>query len=393
MTLRRTHGLWARGALRASQSCGERVIVLRWIFLGLCLGTLAACALPRSAAVQQEILAGANAEVPQFAVYPVTRAFIPVLEGWPVPETRPNDGWVPHIHPRGSSDVRIRAFDTVDLTVWDSEANSLLTSETDKVVDITGVRVTEAGTIFVPYIGYLNVANRTPDSARRLVEEEMAAIVPSAQVQLSVIPGTRGSVSLVGGVASPGTVPLPEAHFTVLNLIGQGGGPTTLRNPQVRLIRDGQTYLTSYESLLEDPSRDTILRGGDRIALVEDDRFFRALGAAGEQSLIYFEADELTALDALSLMGGVNERRANLRGVLILREYPPSLVRPDSSGPENTRAVFTIDMTSADGLFSAGQFQILPGDTVLATESAITTAEALAVLVGSFVGLSRTVAN
>ena len=365
----------------------------KWAVLGLCLVSLAACALPRSAAIESEILAGAQDEDAGFAVYPVTRDFMPLLNSWPVPETRPNHGWLPHSHGAGNADIRIRPFDTVDITVWDSEANSLLTAENDKVVDISGVRVTEAGTIFVPYIGYLRVADRTPDNARRLVEEELAAIVPSAQVQLSVTPGSRGSVTLVGGVASPGTIPLPESHFTVLNLIGQGGGPANLRNPQVRLIRNGRTYLASYESLLENPARDAILQGGDRVALVEDDRFFRALGAAGQQSLIYFEDDTLNALDAMSLMGGVNERRANLRGILVLRDYPAQFVRADNSGPSNERAVFAIDLSTADGLFSAGEFRIHPGDTVLATESVITTAEGIAVLIGTFVGLSNTVAR
>lgn len=333
-------------------------------------------------------------EAAGFAVYEVTRSFMPVLSTWPMGQSPRSDGWLSHAHDSAGSEIRIKPFDQVDLTVWDSEANSLLTSDTQKVVNIAGVRVTEEGTIFVPYIGYLDVAGRTPDSARRLVEEEMAAIVPSAQVQLTVLPGTRGSVSLVGGVENPGTVPLPETHFTVLNLIGQGGGPDNgLRNPQVRLIRNGQTFLASYESLLEDPARDTILRGGDRVALIEDDRYFRALGAAGQQNLIYFEDDQLSALDALSLMGGVNERRANLRGILILRDYPRSAVRPDNTGPDDERVIFTIDMTRADGLFSAGQFRIQPGDTVMPTESVLSTAEAALVLVGSFVGLSRTLGN
>ncbi|MEM1431480.1 MAG: polysaccharide biosynthesis/export family protein [Pseudomonadota bacterium] len=349
--------------------------------------------MPRSAAVEGEILAGANDENPEFAVYPVTRAFMPVLGSWPTPQAEPSDGWINHSHSPSGADIRIRPFDTVDITVWDSEANSLLTSETDKVVDISGVRVTEAGTIFVPYIGYLRVADRTPDSARRLVEEEMAAIIPSAQVQLAVAPGTRGSVTLVGGVGRPGTVPLPESHFTVLNLIGQGGGPTELRNPQVRLIRNGRTYLASYESLLENPARDAILQGGDRVALVEDDRFFRALGAAGQQTLIYFEDETVNALDAMSLMGGVNERRGNLRGILVLREYPSQFVRTDLTGPSNERAIFAIDLSTADGLFSAGAFRILPGDTVLATESVLTSAEGFAVLIGTFVGLSNTLGN
>lgn len=369
---------------------GDNVRNLVWPMLVMVLCGLAACSLPRGAALQSEILREANSEFPDIAVYPVTRGFLPVAQNWPRTGAAPSAGWIRHGH--NGAEIRIRPFDSIDLTVWDADENSLLTAPGQKLVDIDDIRVNERGQIFVPYIGHVRVADRTPDRARALIEREMTAIAPSAQVQLQVQPGTRGSVSLVGGVTSPGSIPLPEGHFTVLNLISQGGGPQNVRNPQIRLIRNGRTYLTSYEALLENPGRDTVLHGGDKVALVEDNRFFRALGASGKEELIYFSQDNLTALDALSLMGGIDERRADPKGVLILREYPGGAVRFDDEGPNNTRVVFTIDLTSSDGLFSAGKFAIYPEDTVLATESPVTTAESALRLFGSLASL-RSLAN
>lgn len=361
--------------------------MVKFLWLVLAGVALGACTLPRGAALQSEILAQSDAEYPDIAVYAVTRSLLPVIQKWPSTGDAKSYGWVRHGHV--SNDIQIKPFDMIDLTVWDSEDNSLLTSDGQKLVEIKSLRVTERGQIFVPYLGYLRVVGRTPDAARQMLEREMTAIVPSAQVQLRVTPGTRGSVSLVGGVASPGTVPLPEGHFTVLNLISQGGGPVNVRNPQVRLIRGGRTFLTSYESLLENPDRDTVLVGGDKVALVEDDRYFRALGASGKEELIYFPEDQITALDAMSLIGGINDSRANPKGVLVLREYPAGVVRFDDEGPNNTRVVFTFDLTSSDGLFSAGKFPIYPKDTVLATESAIKVADSVFSIIGNLSGLQR----
>jgi len=366
---------------------GVSVRYLIWPLMVLVALSLSACGLPRGAALQSEILRQSDAEFPDIAVYPVTRAFLPVVQDWPRTGVERSHGWLAHGH--NGAEIIIRPFDTVDLTVWDAEDNSLLTSPGQKLVEIAGLRVNERGQIFVPYLGQLRVAGRTPDSARNLVEREMTAIVPSAQVQLRVTPGTRGSVSLIGGVQNPGNIPLPEGHFTVLNLISMGGGPSDLRNPQIRLIRDGRTYLTSYDTLLKNPERDTVLHGGDKVALIEDTRYFRALGASGKEELIYFEQDRLTALDALSLMGGINDRRADPKGVLILREYEPSSVRFDDEGPNNTRTVFTLDLTTSDGLFSAGKLQVFPQDTVLATESPITAVENVVRLIGSLTAFQR----
>jgi polysaccharide biosynthesis/export protein len=76
-------------------------------------------------------------------------------------------------------------------------------------------------------------------------------------------------------------------------------------------------------------------------------------------------------------MGGVSDARADPQGILVMREYPAAAVRQDGSGPGKTRMVFAIDLTSADGLFSAGRFQINSGDLVYATESPFTAAQTI----------------
>ena len=69
-----------------------------WIALGL---ALAACGtLPRGAAIQAEIVKGADQPEADFAVYPVSKSFLPSLTEWPTTGVR-NYGWLSHSH--GSS--------------------------------------------------------------------------------------------------------------------------------------------------------------------------------------------------------------------------------------------------------------------------------------------------
>jgi len=208
-------------------------------------------------------------------------------------------------------------------------------------------------------------------------------------VQLSLVEGRTNSVDLVGGVNAPGSYALPDRDYTVLNLVAEGGGvQSSLVNPQVRLIRGGEIYGTSIARLFESPNLDTRLHGGDQVIVEEDRRYFLSLGAAGSQSQHRFPQDHVSALDAVSIIGGVESRRGDPGGVLILREYPADAVRPDDTGPDQTRVVFTVDLTSADGLFSARNFRIHPGDLVLVTESPITSAQTIFGLVGSVFGLA-----
>jgi polysaccharide export outer membrane protein len=349
---------------------------------------LSACSqLPRSAPVEREVIAAADGEITDFAVYPVNRDFLPIVSEWPYTGER-RLGWIPTSG--GARTQVIAAGDEIEITIWDSNENSLLSSGGDRAVQIAALTVAPDGTVFVPYAGNIRVAGLTEQLAREHLQEEIDVVVPSAQVQLTLAEGRTNSVDLVGGVSAPGAYPLPDRNYTVLNLLAQGGGvQPNLVNPQVRLIRGGDIYGTSVSRLFDDPNLDTLLHGGDQVIVEEDRRYFLSLGAAGSQSQHRFPQDHLSALDAVSIIGGVESRRGDPGGVLILRQYPDSAVRTDTRGPDESRVVFTVDLTTADGLFSAGNFRIHPGDLVLVTESPITSAQTIFGLVGTVFGLAR----
>lgn len=363
--------------------------------LGKCLAMLAlvslvaSCALPRGAALETEITKNSDSDIPQFAVYAVDKSFLPRVKKWPGTGGTAKFGWVPR--QTGPIGRVILSGDMVTLSIWDSDANSLLTSPTEKVANLREARVSTNGNIFVPYAGAVKVGGMTEQQAREKVQNAIEAVSPSAQVQLSSEVGQRHTVSLVSGVNRPGPVPLVERDMTVLAAISAGGGVVAgLDNPQVRLLRGKKTYAMSLERLFKSPSLDTTLRSGDKLIIAATEDYFLALGASGDENLIPFPKDHVSALDALGLMRGLSDGRANPEGVLVLREYGSRAVRSDgSTGPENERVVFTMDLTTADGLFSAGKFSINPKDVVYATESPVTSARTILGLIGAAIGISN----
>ena len=338
--------------------------------------------------MRREILRGADSATADFAVYPVTRAFLPVVAEWPVVGALPNDGWIGS--GGGSPNRMIASGDVVSIAVWDAEDNSLLTTPGQRVVELEGIRVSPAGEVFLPYVGDVRVAGLSEQAARAAIEGRMGEIIPSAQVQLGLEEGRGNSAEVVSGVSRPGRYALEGGDRTVLSLIAEAGGVSErMENPLIRLHRDGRIYLTSIERLFEDPRLDTVLRGGDRIVVVEDPRTFLALGASGTETIVSFPEDRLSALDSVALIGGLSDARADPEGVLVLREYPPEALAAGVRGPRQQRVVFVLDLTSADGLFSARGFEIASGDTVLVTESPVTTTEAVLSVVNSTVNTAR----
>ncbi len=343
-----------------------------------------ACSLPRGAAVQQEVVSQGRTENPTFQVVEVTRAAMPMLAVWPRTGYETYGDW-PQAD-RGPDSAIIQPGDRIDVVVWDNQENSLISSGT-KQTPIPPLTVTAAGTVFLPYVGDVRVRGLTPQAARDRIQHKMEMIVPDAQVQVEVTPGRNNSVDMASGVRSAGRYPLENRDTRILSLLAMAGGvDTSLRHPRVRLQRGGRIYETRLEDILSDPSKNIRVRGGDQIAVVEDMRSFTALGSSNTQKLVYFEKERMSVLDALSAAGGLNSDRADPRGVLILREYHPRDITIGPRGPDMQQVVFSIDLTTADGLFAARQFEIHPNDTLLATESPVNGVRTIMSLFGSLLG-------
>lgn len=366
--------------------------IIRLFAVILALGALSACSLPRGAALQSEVTKEKDAENATFQVVVVTRANIPALSKWPV------TGWYGHFHwpntSEGANASVIRVGDKLNIRIWDSQDNSLLTNPGQLFTELAGTEVGANGRIFLPYVNDVAVTGLTPAQARARIQSRLEPIVPSAQVQVSLEQGRDNSVDAVGGVSKPGAYPMPSRNYKILNLIADAGGiPDSLRNPMVRLIRGSKTYEISADELYANSSKNALLHPRDSVIVEQDERQFIALGASGTEDLIYFHKDRITVLEAISLMGGLNDSRADPKGILVLREYDAKHLAAGDHGPNLQQVVFVIDLTSADGLFAARKFEINPNDTVLVTESPVTKAQTVFRLIGSVFGLTSQAAS
>lgn len=353
---------------------------------------VAGCSTPRGAALQSEVLKNGNSEeTATFQVVHMSRSELPRVAKWPATGWAGGYNWIGK--GKGSDSGVLRSGDGVSLVIWDPQENSLLASGSEKSTKIETV-VSSDGMIFVPFIGEVQVSGQTPEDARAQIQSALAPVAPSAQVQLGVTAGKRNSVDLVTGVARPGQYPLVDRNSTLLSLIAESGGiDSNLRNPLVRLIRGGNTYEIRSDRLFSDSSYNPILRGGDMVFVEPDRRYFTALGATGKEELVYFSADNITVIEAMSQIGGLSDTRADPKGVMILRSFPSAALRQDGSGPTHSDVIFVFDLTSADGLFAARKFAIQPKDTVYVTESPVVAAQSVFRLVGTVFGLADRLSN
>jgi polysaccharide export outer membrane protein len=271
----------------------------------------------------------------------------------------------------GGSDT-ISPGDVLGVAIWENVDQGILASAGAPAA-LQEVQVDGAGFIFIPYAGRIKAAGNTPDAVRRIITENLATQTPDPQVTVSRVAGDGATVSITGAVSAQGVYAIERPTRTLGAMLARAGGVAV--NPEVavvRIIRGGATGKIWYQDLFEDPRADIALRNGDRILVEADTRAFTAMGATGTQTRVNFQTQNLSALEAIAQVGGLNPTLADPTGIFVFRNEPAEiansvLARNDLVGEQ--RMIYVLNLTEPNGMFMARDFVIRDGDTVYVTEA------------------------
>lgn len=270
----------------------------------------------------------------------------------------------------------IRPGDVLGITVYENVDDPLLGVEGAPATALSEVQVDGSGFIFIPYAGRIKASGNTPDAIRRIITTKLGEQTPDPQVEVRRAAGDGATVSLVGAVGGQGVYAIERPTRTLGAMLARAGGVTIEPDiAQVTVIRGNHSGKIWFQDLYDNPELDIALRAGDRILIEEDSRSFTALGATGGQAQVPFESQNLSALEGIAQVGGLNPSTADPTGVFILRNEAPEIAaqvlgRSDLQGAQ--RLVYVLDLTKPNGMFMARDFVIRDGDTLYVTEAPFT---------------------
>lgn len=334
----------------------------------LVLSAVAACGLPRSGPNKREIFSSSVQRQGDAFVVSVTDRVTRATAVSPAlgfPQALLNAGQI-------GSDT-IRPGDTLGLTIWENVEDGLLVGTGQNAAVLEEVQVDGAGFIFIPYAGRIRAAGNSPEALRGVITRQLDTQTPDPQVQVRRLAGDGSTATLVGGVAQQGVYPIERPTRTLTAMLARAGGIVSETEiTTVTLNRGGQTGKIWLSDLYNNPELDIALRSGDRIVLAEDTRAFTALGATGTQNRVPFTAQNLSAIEAIAQVGGLNTNLADPTGVFVFRNEPEEIAqqilgRTDITGTQ--RFVYVLDLTRPMGMFNARDFVIRDQDTVYVTEA------------------------
>ncbi|TVS06019.1 MAG: polysaccharide export protein [Rhodobacteraceae bacterium] len=282
----------------------------------------------------------------------------------------------------------IRPGDTIRLNVYENVPEGLLAPAGANNAIVEELQVDDAGFIFVPYAGRIRAAGQTPDALRRILTRSLDEQTPDPQVVVSRAQGDGATVSVSGGVNAQGVYPITRASNRLSAMIATAGGiGIPLETAQVLVTRSGRQDSAWLQDIYSHPGLDIALRGGDRILVRQDQRAFSVLGATGSTNRMTFDTRELSAIDALAMVGGLDPLRADPTGVFIFRDEVPEVateILGIGQFATDVRFVYVLDLTAPTGMFNARDFKVRDGDTIFVTEApAVLWARQIASLTGT----------
>ncbi|WP_423206949.1 polysaccharide export protein [Paracoccus yeei] len=267
----------------------------------------------------------------------------------------------------------VRPGDVLGLSIWENVDDGLLASMGTSSTQLQQLQVDSQGYIFVPYAGRVRAAGNTPDELRRIITQKLETQTPDPQVMVTRVAGDGATVSVMGKVNGQGVFPIERPTRTLSAMLSRAGGVSIEPEVAVVTVKRGNTSGRVWlRDLYSSARNDIALRPGDIILVEEDERNFTALGALGGQTKVPLGNDEVNAIEAVAMVGGLSTTLADPKGVFVLREEPQSVARAvlgrnDIYGDQ--RVAYVLDLTRPDGMFLARDFVIRDGDTVYVTEA------------------------
>ena len=262
---------------------------------------------------------------------------------------------------------KIGIGDVLQVTVWD-HPELTIPAGSNRSSQESGNVVNENGTIYYPYIGYVQVAGLTTQEVREEVASRLSRFIETPQVDVSVADFRSQRVYVSGAVERPGVYPLTNVPTRIVDAISQAGGldldeGADWRN--VTLTRDGKDYRLSLKAVYEQGNKlhNVLLQSGDviNVPLGDDQKVF-VLGEVGKTSTLPMGRNGLTLAEAISNVGGLNERQSNATGVFVVR-------RAENASPDSDHLIdmYQLNLKDATALVLADGFTLNNRDMVYVT--------------------------
>ncbi|MBI1404412.1 MAG: polysaccharide export protein [Porphyrobacter sp.] len=282
----------------------------------------------------------------------------------------------------GISATVLAPGDLVDIAIWEAPPAVLFGAAPGDLqlgaggdlannTPIPRQQVDEEGMIAIPFVGRIKVLGMRPEQVESLIVARLRRRANDPQAVVRLVANETRTATILGEVASSRRIGLSARGERLLDALAVAGGTKQpIEQSTVQLARGTTRAVMPLERVIADPAQNVRLLPGDVLTVQHQPFSFVALGAVQRPAEVPFEGGGITLAEALGRAGGLNERRADVKGVFVFRLEDraalPALAGPGVTATADGRVpvVYTLHMTDAASLFAMQDFRMRDGDVL-----------------------------
>lgn len=263
--------------------------------------------------------------------------------------------------------VAVAPGDALKVRIFEPYEGSIFPTIQKPGADFGVQRVLDDGTINIPFVGTVQVAGLSLQQIERRIAQQLAGKAQDPQVIVEFVADRTHTIMISGDIKNPGRVSILEGVRSVVDAINRAGGPTGgpkggPNQTEVVVRRKGQVILTAqFSELLA--GGDIAVQKGDEIVLRPNSRVFTILGAVVKSGNVEMTKHNMSLIEALGEVGGLNDLRANKTGVYVFR------MGDLQNNPAARARVFRLDLLQPVSMLVGQQFGLQARDVIYVTNA------------------------
>lgn len=271
--------------------------------------------------------------------------------------------------------------DVLDIAIWEAPPAVLFgatavnpeMTAAPQVAAFAGIPqqvVGEDGTVNVPFVGPVKVLGRKVGDVEEAIVSSLRGRAHDPQAIVRLV-RNETTVTVLGEVIQSQRMPLSARGERVLDAVASAGGT---RNPVdrsiVQITRGENVVAMPLQRVVDDPAQNVQLFPDDVVTVLHQPFSFVALGAVRQSAEVPFDGSGLTLAEALGRVGGLNDARADVKGVFVFRlEDREALgtglqVGVQATADGRVPVIYRLNLSDPASLFSMQDFAIRDDDVV-----------------------------
>lgn len=325
--------------------------------------------------------APAGQQIPGVQVIPVTSSVAQALSIAPTVDSFAED--IGDAQPVGTI---VGVGDALEVTIWEAPPALLFgggTFDTRIGTQPVGSRpdvlpqlvVGPSGSITVPFAGQVPAAGRSLRDIEQTIVARLRGKAHQPQALVRLARNATANVAVLGDVVTAGRVPLTPRGERLLDALALAGGTRQpVERMTVQVTRGDRTVTMPLQAVVRNSRQNIILQRDDVVTALYQPFAFTVLGAAGKNEEVRFEGVGLSLSQALGRIGGLQDMRADPKGVFLFRLEDTQRIRgllpAQASLPGNqTPVIYQVDLKQPQTYFAAQQFSMRDGDVLFISNS------------------------